>query len=273
MVDGVLIANGRTAEVYDRGDGKILKLFYDWAPHEWVKYEFDIGFLLNSSGVPAPKVYETVNIDGRQGIIYQKVEGKTLLNLIQEKPWKVIGYSRLLARLQSEVHMISEKGLVAQNDRFSHAILDSSQILGKRTGIILDYLTGLKGKCALCHGDLHPDNILVSNDKSVIIDWMNAYFGDPLGDVARTCLMIRSPYVRIDTTFFKKILILILQFIILKVYKSEYMKMSKIDNDQIEDFMLPVASARLREKIPGEKEWLLKLIDKKLKCINSKGSD
>lgn len=43
----------------------------------------------------------------------------------------------------------------------------------------------------LCHGDFHPDNILMSPRGAVIIDWPDASQGHPLADVARTSLLAR----------------------------------------------------------------------------------
>jgi aminoglycoside phosphotransferase (APT) family kinase protein len=45
----------------------------------------------------------------------------------------------------------------------------------------------------LCHGDLHPGNVLVDRDGPVVIDWFDAAVGSPVADVARTSLLIRPP--------------------------------------------------------------------------------
>ncbi|MFD1910018.1 phosphotransferase family protein [Paenibacillus rhizoplanae] len=40
----------------------------------------------------------------------------------------------------------------------------------------------------LCHGDFHPDNILM-DDKLWVIDWMTGVRGNPAADVARSVIM------------------------------------------------------------------------------------
>jgi aminoglycoside phosphotransferase (APT) family kinase protein len=42
----------------------------------------------------------------------------------------------------------------------------------------------------LCHGDLHPSNIILSDHGPVVVDWFDASRGDPIADVARTCLTL-----------------------------------------------------------------------------------
>jgi aminoglycoside phosphotransferase (APT) family kinase protein len=44
---------------------------------------------------------------------------------------------------------------------------------------------------AVCHGDLHPGNVIMSPQGPVIIDWIDASRGDPLADVARSVLLLR----------------------------------------------------------------------------------
>ena len=57
--------------------------------------------------------------------------------------------------------------------------------------LILNRINRLKEN-HLCHEDLHPQNIIVNNDKLVAIDWNNAVCGDPLLDVARTYMFFEN---------------------------------------------------------------------------------
>lgn len=97
------------------------------------------------------------------------------------------------------------------------------------------------------------------------IDWTNAYIGDPMGDVARTSLIFLSPFNPPGTP---KILILPLRLfkkVMNRVYLKEYCKQADIQPESIRQWILPVAAARLQENIPGEREWLIKLIVKQFK--------
>lgn len=46
------------------------------------------------------------------------------------------------------------------------------------------------GRVAICHGDLHPFNLLVDGDRVSLIDWSAAMVADPAYDLAFTSLMI-----------------------------------------------------------------------------------
>jgi aminoglycoside phosphotransferase (APT) family kinase protein len=45
---------------------------------------------------------------------------------------------------------------------------------------------------ALCHSDFHPDNVLVTAKGPVVIERDSAAWGDPPGDVACACRLMRT---------------------------------------------------------------------------------
>ena len=81
---GSLLGQGRTAEVFAWGNDKVLKLFYSWFPQWPIEYEADVGRAVYETGVPAPKVYGVIDCDGRKGIIYQRIFGRSLIRHMEE---------------------------------------------------------------------------------------------------------------------------------------------------------------------------------------------
>src|SRR5262245_35458946 len=92
------IAKGRTADVYDWDEGHILKLFHTWFPHEDVEYEFKIARAVHASGVKSPAVLELIQVEGRDGLIYQRVAGESMLSMFHRRLWMVVRYARIFAR-------------------------------------------------------------------------------------------------------------------------------------------------------------------------------
>ena len=45
----------------------------------------------------------------------------------------------------------------------------------------------------ICHGDLHPFNVMVDGDRWVLLDWTAATLADPAHDLAATSLLIGNP--------------------------------------------------------------------------------
>jgi aminoglycoside phosphotransferase (APT) family kinase protein len=57
-----------------------------------------------------------------------------------------------------------------------------------------EYLTGtIHGERVICHGDLHPFNLLVAGNRWTLIDWSTAVLADPHYDLAFTTLMLANP--------------------------------------------------------------------------------
>src|SRR5690606_3207227 len=86
------MAYGRTADVYAWDDGFVLKLFHNKFPVEDVEYEYKIAKAVHTSGIKSPAVEEIVQVNGRYGLIYERIRGKTMLSLLKHAPWKVFQF-------------------------------------------------------------------------------------------------------------------------------------------------------------------------------------
>jgi len=75
---GFPIAYGRTAEIYPWPNNRVLKLFFDWFPRESIQYEARLAEVVHRSGLPVPAVGEMVVVNGRTGLIYERVAGMAL---------------------------------------------------------------------------------------------------------------------------------------------------------------------------------------------------
>ena len=267
MKKGALIGKGMTAEVYEWGRDKVLKLYFDRFSDDWVKYEAKIGQTVNEAGVPSPAVFDTIEVDGRKGIIFQRIYGKSVLNHIETEPWNLYYFTQRIAALHFKIHKCSADGIPSQKERFEYTIKRSSEILGDREKRILDYMECLPDGESVCHGDLHFNNIIISKDKYIAVDWNSAYKGNPLGDVARTCLIIISPLVPPGTTDIMAKLHHCTKWLIYRTYLNEYMRRAKARFEDIDAWILPAAAAKLKDRVPGEEKWLMDIIDKRLEQL------
>lgn len=269
MKKGKLLGSGVTAEVYEWGQDKILKLYFDkYSNDDWVNYEAKVGHIVHESGIISPVVYDIVEVDGRRGIIYQRIFGKSAVECLVTEPWKLYYFVQQTANLHHNIHKFSANGLPTQKERFTYTIRLSSHILGYRAKRILDYMESLPDGESICHGDLYFNNIIVSGKKLVPIDWNGAYKGNPLGDVARTCMIICSPAMPYGVPDVVSMLSYYPKWLAYWVYINQYMKRAKVKYKDIDAWMLPVAAAKLKDNVPGEKKWLLNIINKRLEQIN-----
>ncbi len=264
MEKGELLGKGMTAEVYRWGQDKVLKLYLKNFPEELIKHEAEIGQKIHEAGVSSPAVFDIVEVEGRKGIIFQRIFGKTVTSMIAREPWLFYSFVKKMAEFHYKIHKHSTDGIPSQKEKFAQAITLSSKILGDRMKKILDYIDGLPEGDSICHGDFYLSNIIVSNGKFAAIDWTGGYRGDPSGDVARTCLIIDSPAELPGIPDFVVALSSFPKWLTYRTYLDEYQRVSKMKFENIDAWMLPVAAAKLKDRIPGEEKWLMKIIDKRL---------
>ncbi len=187
------IAEGRTAEIFLYENGKVLKLFFATIPKSWIDRETDIGQYIQEMKLPVPKVYGNVQLNDREGIIYEKIEGSSLLNELARKPWAVGNYARMLANLHAQIHAVSAPpNLESQKEWAKGGIAKSNKLPKDLQGEIIHLLNALPVGNQLCHGDFHPGNIIVTTSGPIIIDWMTASKGAAIGDVARTSIILEA---------------------------------------------------------------------------------
>ncbi|MEO8285728.1 MAG: phosphotransferase [Chloroflexota bacterium] len=261
MQKGELIAEGRTAEVYAWGGSRVLKLYRpDW-PLENIEYEIKIGRIVYDAGVAAPFVGDLIEVDGRRGLIYERIDGAAMDSVLLKRPQRADEIARLFAHLHLSLHRSSATDLPLQRRRLIRQIEQaaSSSALGDtRKQFALDTLATLPDGGALCHGDLHPGNVLMSPDGPRIIDWENATTGSPLADVARTSLVLQTAHLTLDASILTEPVIAAIERF-RQIYLNEYIARSGANRTLIDAWHIPVAAARLHEGITTEESFLLAL--------------
>ncbi|EQD39458.1 aminoglycoside phosphotransferase, partial [mine drainage metagenome] len=82
MKYGKIIGVGNTATVYEWEKGKVVKLFYQDYPKAAVEKEFHNAKAISNMNFAKPKVYDIIFYEQRMGIIYERAEGKSLLDWV-----------------------------------------------------------------------------------------------------------------------------------------------------------------------------------------------
>ncbi len=151
MAEPRLIAEGRASEVFDLGDGHVLRRFKAGGNTE---REALVMRHARARGYPVPEVIEVTP----DALVLERIEGPTMLKAAFEDPASLPEQARTLARLHDDLHGIeAPTGLSAWG-------------VGDR----------------LLHLDLHPENVILSPAGPVVIDWTNARRGEALLDVVYT---------------------------------------------------------------------------------------
>jgi aminoglycoside phosphotransferase (APT) family kinase protein len=166
---GTLVGSGRNADVYDLGNGRVLRRYRDGRDARWVAAEAQLMARVRAAGVPAPEVFDVSGDD----IVMARASGPTMLDVLARRPWTAGAQARLLARLHGLVHQVpaaSVAGLVLRPRPWDELPPDGSDVL--------------------LHRDLHPLNVILTGNGPVIIDWEGATSGPAIADIAMTWAVI-----------------------------------------------------------------------------------
>ena len=260
---GAPIARGRTAEVFAWKDGQVLKLFYDWVPLTWVETETKVSRAVYEAGLPAPAIEGVLEADGRRGIVFERVEGPSMLAEWKSKPWVLVRSARQLAELHAAIHTLSVPGLPSYHRRLEESIRSVQALPAPMKEAVLSALARLPDGDALCHGDFHPDNVIMTARGPIIIDWMTAVRGNPLADVARTSLLLTQAALVPGTP--GRRVIEAGRRLYHAVYLRRYVQLRPASREEIAAWRLPTLAARLNENIAPEQAQLLAAIEAELR--------
>lgn len=144
---------------------------------------------IEETGLNIPKVLEVTTIDGKWAIVSEFIEGVTLAELMEKNPDKLDEYLNVLVDVQLEIQSktcpLLNKLKDKMNRKISEADLDATTRYELHSR-----LEGMPKHNKVCHGDINPSNIIVTNDgKYYIIDWSHATQGNASADAARTYLL------------------------------------------------------------------------------------
>jgi uncharacterized protein (TIGR02172 family) len=253
-----LIARGRTAEVYAWETGNVLKLYMDWCPPDWVDHEAKIARAVSEAGVPSPAYREIVEVDGRRGIVYERVDGPSLLDSITKNALKIQSHARTLAHVHLEMHRAEPVGLPSRRGALEWDISNAPDLPEDLRPRILAEIDSLPDGNKLCHGDFHPGNVLMTQRGPLAIDWMTAGVWHPAGDVARTRLLLSVG--RPPANLVMRLMILAIRRLFYNTYLSEYGKHSPEVVRLSDDFLPFMTAARLNERIAPERDTLIKVL-------------
>ncbi|GAB4580003.1 MAG: aminoglycoside phosphotransferase family protein [Anaerolineales bacterium] len=254
------IAEGRIAQIYPWQDNKVLKLARDWVPADWLEYEFRIAKIVHATGLNVPEPFDLLTVEGRQGIVYARIEGATMLTHIGKAPFNSLKYARTLAHLHADMHTKpGAPSLPAITDRLRQKIEAVNGAPPEIREKVLEKLAALPSDDRLLHGDFHPDNVMLRPTPQgilpVIIDWPDASRGHPLADVARTSVLIRAGGLPRQPIL--RALIRLFRNTFHRIYLDTYFQLSSFPREALAQWLLPVTFGRLSEDIEPERRWLV----------------
>ncbi|WP_346534682.1 phosphotransferase [Micromonospora sp. DPT] len=146
------LASGRVADVYALGADRVIRRCRDGGD---VRVEAELMAYLRAQGYPVPEVFRADGPD----LEMTRLAGPTLAEALVTGVVDIRSGARILATLHDRLHALPTR-------------------------------TSPDPTARVLHLDLHPENVMVTAEGPVVIDWGNAGEGPPELDVAMTALIV-----------------------------------------------------------------------------------
>lgn len=154
--------------------------------HQVQRRELEAMQIAYQQELPVPAVRATGMWRERPFFLLEWCEGQPVWQIMQEQPDKLASLAYEFGRFLAELHLRCRQPDVKQ---LSHAWIDW---IPNQTGPLRTIIERLSQAPSLIHLDYHPLNVLSDGQRiTALIDWTNAYVGDPRVDIARSYSILR----------------------------------------------------------------------------------
>lgn len=243
------IAEGRQAEILEWEDGTVLKLF--WGETVGLDFEATALSAIASTGL-APGLVGRVEVDGRPGLVLERVDGTDMLALLAKGPWRVVSLARALARSHVAINSVTAPTGLPELKTTLEARIREISLAEELRSFALAHVDALPVGDRLCHGDFHPGNVIVTRTGVSVIDWPNATRGHEVADHARTLLMLTAGDPPPATPPHIRALIFAGRRLFSSIYAGSYRRRIPIDRALLHHATIAHVAARIWEGIEVE---------------------
>jgi aminoglycoside phosphotransferase (APT) family kinase protein len=188
---GEVVAHGSRSVVHAYGRGAVIKVPKPATPASWILAEARYVEAVRAVGAPAPALLGLEQVFGRPASVWERVDGPSMWQQVVDRPDRSAAVGRSVAEVQLALfELVPPVTLPDQRDRLTSKIRRSAADIDGSFARALDLLPERVGTPRLCHGDLHPSNVIMGDDGPVLVDWFDASRGDRVADVARSSLTL-----------------------------------------------------------------------------------
>jgi streptomycin 6-kinase len=257
---GAKIAEGREAEVYawDGDAATVLKLY---RPGYGGHVAESAALTRLGDGLIAPRLIDALEIDGRPGLILERLHGSDMLTMLQKQPWRLLRCATTLAEAQTRIHDVQPPSDLPDAREALAGRIDAAGLRNGLRDFARRTLDRLPSGDRLLHGDLHPGNVLVGAGRVGVIDWANATRGVPEADFARTMLLLQRADPLPGTPLLFRGLMAVGRSMFARTFSRAYRRRARDLLEHVNSWTIVNVAARVAEGIKVEESRLIEFLE------------
>lgn len=269
--DARLLDSGMQAEIFEWGEGRVLRLVMEGGGDEiagaaggggaMLAREAEVMRTASAGGVPVPAVHELLTVDGRPGMVMDRIDDGPMLSAMLGRPWRLLPLVRRFGEIQAQIHGTpAPEGLVTVHEwsRVQLAKLGAADA-GLRAWAERE-LERLPSGDSLLHGDYHPLNLLMAGGEPQVIDWPAASVGPAEADIARTRVLVEAADPPNGSPVMLTLMGVFRKRLFVPRYLRAYGRMRAFDRELLERWRMVRAIDRLAEAPASEEQALRAMI-------------
>lgn len=254
------IARGRSAEVFADGDDRVVKLAFPGVDAAEVAQEVAASRLAYELGITPVRCHGDVEVDGRHGIVFDRIEGVPLTAVAERNILRLPQVGSTLATEHLFVHRARTDRLPDVRE-LAVVQLDTpalSALTPAERDAVARRIRALPAGDAVLHLDFHPQNVFVLAERNVVIDWQTAVAGQPAADVALTRLLFREAELFPGTSAPMRVVYGAVRRILLRFYLRSYLRAGTVSVADLDRWEIAARVLRLGLlDIPSERERMI----------------
>ena len=183
-----LSGDGFTSETYFTNDNDaMIKLYYDFVNKDEVLREKRYATEAFKLGVPTPLSGDLLDINGKKGIIFERIKTKTsIARLYSQQHDKKEELAKSFAELSKKLHATKCNTSVFPNVKevYKGYVDDFKELTNEEKDRIKAFIDKVEDRETCVHGDFHFGNVIVTSDnQKLFIDMSDFAYGNPLFDL------------------------------------------------------------------------------------------
>lgn len=182
-----IVGEGYYSTVYRLDDDTIVKVYNHVSDEDQIERELALAKEAFMLGIPTAISFDIVKVGDKMGVCFEMLDCKSLRNVVKENPDKMEEYGHKYVELLKNMNSVECNNPIIppiKNEFLSKFEQVKDQFSKEQSDKIVNLINNIPDRKTIVHGDCHFKNILVQNDKLLLIDMETLSVGHPIFELA-----------------------------------------------------------------------------------------